>query len=61
MINLLKKYKDIVSYLFFGVCTTVINIVIYYISAHLLSYSTLVSTVVAWIVACLFAYFTITL
>ena len=58
MIDLLKKYKDIVSYLFFGVCTTVINILIYYISAHLFHYSTLISTVVAWVGACLFAYFT---
>lgn len=56
--KLTKKYLDVIPYLFFGVCTTVVNVVTYWICAHLLSLKTMVSTIIAWILAVLFAYVT---
>uniref|UniRef100_UPI0040575F80 GtrA family protein n=1 Tax=Acetatifactor sp. TaxID=1872090 RepID=UPI0040575F80 len=58
LIGLLKKYKGIISYLFFGVCTTVINIVVYNIFYYVLHVSNVNSNIVAWIVAVLFAFIT---
>ncbi|MBQ8298966.1 MAG: GtrA family protein [Clostridia bacterium] len=58
MKELIKKYRGIISYLFFGVCSTLINIITYYLAAHILELSTIVSTVIAWIVAVIFAYIT---
>lgn len=55
---LYKKYKDIILYLFFGVCTTIINLIIYWLMAHPLKMGTTVSTLVAWFVAVIFAYVT---
>ena len=52
------KYKDIISYLFFGVCTTLVNVLSYWICAHPLKLNTMVSTIIAWILAVLFAYLT---
>lgn len=56
--KLFVKYKDIISYLFFGVCTTVVNIVAYWACAHIAHLSTVVSTSIAWVVAVAFAYIT---
>ncbi len=58
LIGLLKKYKSVVSYLFFGVCTTIINVVIYNIFYSNLSFTNVGSTIIAWIVAVLFAFIT---
>lgn len=55
---LFTKYRGIIAYLFFGVCTTAINILIYYLCARQLRLSTGVSTVAAWVLAVLFAYVT---
>lgn len=52
------KYKDVIPYLFFGVCTTLVNVVVFWICAHMLSFNTMISTVIAWILAVLFAYVT---
>ena len=56
--NCLKKYKDVILYLFFGVLTTVINIVSYWLMAHPLGFGVMPSTKTAWIVSVLFAYIT---
>ena len=45
-------------YLIFGVLTTVVNVVTYYISAHIFSVNTVASSVIAWFAAVLFAYIT---
>ena len=55
---LLLKYKDIVLYLFFGVCTTLVNVIAYCICAHPLDINTMTSTIIAWVLAVLFAYIT---
>lgn len=56
--QLFEKYRDVIPYLFFGACTTLINVVVYWLAAHAVGLSVMVSTVLAWIVAVLFAYFT---
>lgn len=56
--KLLKKYKDVIPYLFFGVCTTLVNVAAYWVCAHPLSLNTMASTVIAWVLAVLFAYIT---
>ena len=56
--GLINKYWDVIPYLFFGVCTTLVNVVVYWICAHPLNLGTMVSTIIAWILAVLFAYVT---
>ena len=56
--NLLVKYKGVMLYLIFGVLTTLVNIVAYWLFAHLMHLTTMPSTIMAWILAVLFAYFT---
>ena len=55
---LIEKYWDIISYLFFGVCTTVVNYLIYLPCYNLLGMSATVSNVIAWVVAVAFAFLT---
>ena len=63
IIDLLKKYKEVVMYLIFGVLTTVVSLVSYYLltltifnpdNAILLQ----VANVLSWIISVLFAYIT---
>ena len=56
--KIVSKYSDVLPYLFFGVCTTLVNIIVYWLFARVLSFSTMISTVVAWVMAVLFAYIT---
>ena len=58
MVELIKKYKEIILYLIFGVLTTVINVVVYALCTRTLSLDIYLSNVIAWILAVLFAYFT---
>ena len=52
------KYKDLISYAFFGVWTTVINIVTYYLLYNIFEFSNVLSNCIAWVVAVVFAYIT---
>lgn len=58
MMNLIKKYWDIISYLFFGVLTTVVNYLVYLPCYNLLGLSSALSNAIAWVVAVAFAYLT---
>ena len=58
IIELVKKHWDIVTYLFFGVLTTVVNYAVYLPCYNLLGLSASVSNVIAWVVAVVFAYLT---
>lgn len=58
MKNLIKKYWDILSYLFFGVLTTLVNYVVYLPCYNLLGLSAALSNAIAWVVAVVFAYLT---
>lgn len=54
---LLEKYREIISYLFFGVLTTAVNFVVYLPVYNILGFSASVSNMIAWVVAVVFAYF----
>lgn len=56
--KLLKKYWDVITYLFFGVLTTVVNYLVYLPVYNLLGFSAAVSNAIAWVVAVAFAYLT---
>lgn len=56
--KLLEKYGDILSYLFFGVLTTVVNYLVYLPCYNLLGLSAALSNAVAWVLAVAFAYLT---
>ena len=55
---LIRKYYDILAYLFFGVLTTVVNYIVYLPCYNLLHLSAAVSNVIAWVAAVVFAYLT---
>ena len=50
------KYKDVILYLVFGVFTTVVNIVSYWLCAHVLGLGVMASSVIAWALAVFFAF-----
>ena len=61
--ELYLKYKEVINYLFFGVLTTVVNLIVKYAllftildAANALELQ--ISVIISWIVACLFAYIT---
>ena len=58
MAELFQKYRGILLYGFFGVCTTLVNIIAYWLCAHMLRMPMSPSTVTAWILSVLFAYVT---
>lgn len=58
MMDLYKKYKEVILYIFFGCCTTLVNVGTYYIWTRWFHIHLLVSTVAAWFFAVLFAYIT---
>ena len=55
---LLKKYEEIISYLFFGALTTAVNYVVYLPCYNVLGLSAAASNAIAWVVAVAFAYLT---
>ena len=56
--ELLKKYKEIIMYLFFGVTTTLVNWVVYTPLVNVLDAHTFVANGAAWFVAVVYAYIT---
>ena len=50
--------RQIILYLFFGVCTTAINTICYWMLYDVLTLSNIVSTVLAWLTAVIFAFIT---
>ncbi len=56
--SLVQKHWDIVTYLVFGVLTTVVNYLVYLPVYNLLHLSAAVSNAIAWVVAVAFAYLT---
>ena len=55
---LLKKHEEVISYLFFGGLTTLVNYIVYLPCYNLLHLSGAVSKAVAWVAAVAFAYLT---
>ena len=58
MKELLEKYWEVITYLFFGVLSTIVNYIVYLPGYLLLGWSAAVSNAVAWVVAVAFAYLT---
>lgn len=58
LLDLYKKYKEIINYLIFGGLTTLISIVTYALFAKVFHIDYLISNVLSWIIAVLFAYIT---
>ena len=56
--ELIAKYWEVLTYLFFGVLTTVVNYLIYLPVYNLMGLSAALSNAVAWVVAVAFAYLT---
>lgn len=56
--KLLKKYQSFLAYAIFGVLTTLVNLVVYYICYNKAGMSNTLSNVLAWIMAVAFAYVT---
>lgn len=56
--ELLRKYGDVITYLFFGVLTTVVNYLVYLPVYNFLGLSAAVSNAIAWVAAVAFAYLT---
>jgi len=58
LIREFKKRKEIILYLFFGVCTTLVNIISYFVLRNSTDAGITAATVISWIVSVLFAYIT---
>jgi putative flippase GtrA len=56
--QLYNKYKELIMYGIMGVLSTVINIVTFAICEKIFGINALVSNVIAWVVAVIFAYIT---
>ena len=54
--NLYIKYKEVINYLFFGVLSFIVSMVSYYLCRLCFDY--LVSNLISWIIAVVFAYVT---
>ena len=59
MKNLFEKYKQVIAYLFWGILTTVIDIVVALLFHNLFPNVDIIwNTIIAWIASVLFAYIT---
>lgn len=54
----MKEKKEITGYIFFGLLTTILNIVIYALLAKVLTVDYKSATTAAWFISVLFAFFT---
>lgn len=58
MILIYKKYREQINYIIFGILTTIINIISYHLLFNILQCTNLISNILAWILAVIFAYLT---
>ena len=58
LLNLYKKYKGIINYLIFGGLTTLLSIITYALFSKVFNIDYLISNVLSWVLAVLFAYIT---
>ena len=58
ILEMIKKYKETILYLIFGVLSTVVNIVTYVFFGRVVGLNYLVANLIAWIMAVFFAYIT---
>lgn len=58
MFKLYKKYEEIINYLIFGVLTTLVSIISYFIFSKIFGINYLISNIISWILSVLFAFIT---
>ena len=58
ILELYKKYKEIINYMIFGGLATLVNFISYYILARTLNVDEVISSGLSWFCAVLFAYVT---
>lgn len=56
MKNLWIKYKELISYGFWGVATTVVNYIVYFVCTQALQVHYLLSNILSWVAAVAFAF-----
>lgn len=54
----IQNCKDVVPYIFFGILTTIVNVVAYWGLVHKFGLTILCGTVLAWLISVMFAYLT---
>lgn len=57
-LNILQRYRHLLAYAFFGVCTTVVNVLSYYLCHTVAGMPNIPSTICAWFLAVFFAFIT---
>lgn len=55
---MLEKLREISAYLIFGVLTTLVNIISFYIFNNLLNIDYLIANIISWFLSIIFAYIT---
>lgn len=63
IIELYKKYEEIINYLIIGVLTTIVNLVVKYALLFTIlnasnSMQLQIAVIISWVIACIFAYIT---
>ena len=56
--NIFEKYKEIISYGFWGVITTLVNYAVFFVCLRLFDINYLISNTVSWVCAVTFAFIT---
>lgn len=56
--SLLKKYQEVLAYLFFGVLTTLVNYLVYFLCLKTFGWDFRLSNFLAWFFSVLFAFIT---
>ncbi len=56
--DLIRTHIDIIAYAVFGVLTTAVNVVSYWVCSHVLGISTVPASVIAWVLSVAFAFVT---
>ena len=58
LIDFMRLEKELISYVIFGILTTLVNILVYLLFTRLIGLNYLISNILAWFFSVLFAYIT---
>lgn len=58
IIDLLRKYRELLAYGIIGVSTTLLNFLLYYVMTRVLNIDYMVANVMAYLIALIYAFFT---
>ncbi|WP_268912699.1 GtrA family protein [Lentilactobacillus sp. SPB1-3] len=56
LLSIYEQQKEVISYLFWGVMTTIVNILIFALIHWLTDWNYLINNSIAWVISALFAY-----